>query len=88
MLKVFCDCCGKDAKLCAYDLRVNLLHNPVPTDHFGSFDEPKVTSDPRRMRFTLCSECYRRLGLPNIYQATEEKTVKFRDKPHAGEWPT
>lgn len=30
MLKMICDKCGADCDRIAYDVRVNVLHNPVP----------------------------------------------------------
>ena len=80
MLRIYCDCCGQDAMRCAYDVRVSLLHNPVPQDHFAIFSEPTISSDPKKMRFTLCEKCYREMGFPNIYEAEEENTLRFRLK--------
>lgn len=86
MLRIYCDCCGQDAGRCSFDVRVSLLHNPVPQDHFALFSDPTITSDPKRMRFTLCEKCYRAMGFPNIYEAEAENTLRFRlERPKAVE---
>lgn len=85
-MRIYCDCCGQDAGRCAFDVRVNLLHNPVPQDHFTIFSDPTISSDPKRMRFTLCEKCYRAMGFPNIYEAEAENRLKFRlERPKAVE---
>lgn len=78
MLKMICDCCGEDAKLCGYDVRVDLLHNPQPKGHFSTSIDPTITCDPKKMRFLLCEHCYRKMGFPNIYEANETKELTFR----------
>lgn len=78
MLKIFCDCCGEDAGNCAFDVRVNLLHNPIPKFHFDEFGEPKITDYNARVRFTLCERCYRQMGFPNLYKAIEDTKLTFR----------
>lgn len=78
MLKIICDCCGEDAGNCAFDVRVNVLHNPTPKYHFSVFSDPRITDDNARMRFCLCERCYRAMGFPNVYEAMADNKLTFR----------
>lgn len=80
MLKMMCDKCGKDSNLIAYDLLIRLLHNPSPVSITDKSD-PTITHDNSSMRIMLCQNCYRKLGLPNIYTALNDNKLEFRDKP-------
>ena len=79
MLKMICDKCGADCDRIAYDVRVNVLHNPVPVVMTDS-GEPKITCDNSRIRFLLCQNCYKQLGLPNIYKCVDKGEVVWRDE--------
>lgn len=79
MLKMMCDKCGNDSNLIAYDLLIRLLHNPSPVSITDKSD-PAITHDNSSMRIMLCQNCYRKLGLPNIYTALNDNKLEFRDK--------
>lgn len=72
MIKLICDRCGKECGLNAFDVRSNVIHNPVPTS-IRDVGEPKLSACDDHIRFMLCSDCYNELGLPNPY----EKELKF-----------
>lgn len=78
MIELICDKCGKNCDLNAYDIRVNVIHNPVPSS-FKDLGEPHLTDDKSRMRMLLCQDCYRELGLPNIYTVNRNNKIEFRD---------
>lgn len=77
MIKMICDKCGKDCDLIAYDIRIGVLHNPVPVS-LKDVGEPKITSDNSHIRMLLCQDCYKELGLPNIYATIRENKLTFR----------
>lgn len=76
MIKLICDRCKADCKLNAYDIRVNVLHNPVPS-HFRDLGEPHITDDKTRMRLILCQKCYSKLKFPNIYTVNRNNELSF-----------
>ena len=78
MVRVFCDKCGRDSDLVAYDILVRVIHNPVPHSIFDTSD-PKMTTDNDKMRMVLCQKCYSKLGFPNIYKVQRTKKLEFRD---------
>ena len=67
MIKMFCDICGKDCDLTAYDLTIYVLHNPCPVKK-QDVDKPQITSEDTHTRCVLCSECYEKTKLPNPYK--------------------
>lgn len=78
MIKVICDKCGKDCGLNAIDVSMGIIHNPCPT-HVLDVDNLKITNDYSRIRFILCQDCSKELGLPNIYETVKTKELKFRE---------
>ena len=78
MIQVLCDKCGKDCDLNAYEVRVSAIHNPSPR-HVLSVGDLKITDDNSKIRFCLCQDCYREIGLPNIYMCIDQKAVVWRD---------
>lgn len=80
MIKMICDKCGTDCELNAYDIRVNVLHNPVPF-RVNDIGEPHLTDDNTRYRFLLCQKCFRDMGFPNPYEVEREKALAFRCSP-------
>ncbi len=72
MVKLICDKCGKDCDLCAFDILISSLHNPVPHRR-NDFGLPQISFDDTRLRFVLCQDCYIAHGLPNIYTEAEKK---------------
>ena len=72
MVKLICDKCGKDCDLCAYDITIASLHNPVP-HHRSDIGLAQISCDNTRVRFVLCQECYAEHGLPNIYFEADKK---------------
>ena len=79
MIKLECDKCGADCGLIAFDIRVNVLHNPVPS-YVYDFGEPHLTDDTTRYRFVLCQKCFRQMGFPNPYMIEKGKPIQFRDR--------
>lgn len=79
MVKVFCDKCGKDCQLQAFDILIGKISDPAPTNIFDTSDL-KITCENDKIRFILCQDCYIKLGLPNIYTAKREKKLTFRDE--------
>ena len=77
MIRLICDKCGDDCDLNAYDIRVNVIHNPVPLSS-KDFGEPHLTDDNTRYRFLLCQKCFRDMGFPNPYVVAEGGLIKFR----------
>lgn len=79
MIILQCDRCKKDCELWALDITMQVIHNPTPIrgDEVG-FAE--ITHDRTVKRFFLCSDCVRKLGLPNIY----ENGLTFRDTAREG----
>ena len=78
MLQMICDKCGADCGLIAYDVLIRVLHNPSPVC-MGDTSEPKITCDNSSIRMLLCQDCYRKLGMPNIYTAIRKEKLTFRD---------
>lgn len=79
MIRLICDKCGKDCDLNALDIMIHNIHNPVPHS-LEDVGRPQLTSSGEHKRFLLCSDCYRALGLPNVY----EEGLVFRT-PHKKE---
>lgn len=79
MVRLFCDKCGKDCDLNAMDIRVGVIHNPVP-HHHQDLGEPHLTDDTTRCRFLLCQDCYREMGFPNPYTVKHKNKIIFRDE--------
>lgn len=79
MLKIICDKCGKDCGLIAYDLLVRILHNPEPVS-IKDTGAPHITSDNSSIRMTFCENCYKEMGMPNIYKTLKAESLKFKDK--------
>lgn len=79
MIKLECDKCGADCGLIAFDIRVNVIHNPVPV-YVRDLGEPHLTDDNTRYRFVLCQKCFRQMGFPNPYMIEKGKPIQFRDK--------
>lgn len=77
MVKIFCDKCKKDCGLNAYDIMVNVLHNPTPHS-VRDIEQPCITQDDIHIRFTLCLDCYEKMGLPNVY-SVERKGLIFEE---------
>lgn len=77
MVKIFCDKCKKDCGLNAYDIMVNVLHNPTP-HNISDIGQPCITQDNTHIRFTLCSDCYAKIGFPNVY-SVERKGLVFEE---------
>ena len=67
MIRLFCDCCKKDCDLCAVDIQVNNIHNPVPHSVMDT-GTPHISDSFERKRFMLCQDCYQKMGLPNLYE--------------------
>ena len=65
MIKMFCDECGKDCDLCAYDIMIGSLHNPVPV-RLSDRERAQITCDKETIRFVMCQDCYEKHNLPNI----------------------
>lgn len=83
MIKIICDKCGADCDRVAFDIRIGVLHNPTPM-YIRDLGEPKITDDNTRIRFTLCTKCYReKFHLPNIYMSSNH--VVWRDQEEEGE---
>lgn len=78
MVKIFCDRCRKDCKLNAYDITVNVLHNPTPHNMLD-VGQPCITDDNTHIRFILCQDCYEEIGFPNMY-SVERKGLIFERK--------
>jgi hypothetical protein len=83
MIKVYCDKCGTDCGLIAYDLTVGIINNPCPV-HLLDVGDLKITCDNTKIRMVICQNCYRSLGLPNVYKAAGEKKLTWRDTPKEG----
>ena len=79
MIRVICDKCGVDCAAVAYHVAVQPIHNPTPL-YCTDLGDLKITDDNTRIRFCLCQDCYRSLGLPNVYIAAEIHELRFRDK--------
>ncbi len=77
MLKVLCDKCGKDCDKTAFELRVGVIHNPIPLDYSDEGDM-RLTDTPDTIRFILCQDCYKAAGMPSVYKTTQEKKITFR----------
>ena len=84
MINLNCDKCGKDCGLNAYDIRVNIIHNPVPCN-LNDMGEPHLTDDNTRYRMLLCQDCFREMGFPNPYTVQRKKKIIFRDNKHEDE---
>lgn len=74
MIKLECDRCKKDADKNAYDITIQVIHNPTPST-CNDVGRVEITHDRTVKRFLLCSECMRKLGLPNPYA----DGITFRD---------
>lgn len=74
MMKIICDKCGQDCGLNAYDILIGVLHNPVPTS-IKDTGRPTATTDSTHIRFTLCQDCYKSLGLPNFCTHTNSDDI-------------
>ena len=83
MLKVICDRCGVDCARVAYEIRVSSIHNPTPV-YALDVGDLKITDEKKSYRFTLCQTCYRQMGFPNYYKATDGEALVFRDKDGEG----
>lgn len=80
MIRVICDCCGNDCNRVSFDIRVGILHNPVPM-YMSDLGEAHITDDNTRVRFVLCQKCYSdKFGLPNIYSCNRNKKIVWRNK--------
>lgn len=80
MLKVICDYCGEECDRNAFDIRVGILHNPVPM-YMNDSGEATITDDNTRIRFVLCQKCYReKFKLPNIYMCSEKNRIVWQDE--------
>ena len=85
MIRITCDYCGVDCDRVSYDVRIGILHNPVPM-YMSDFGEAHITDDNTRVRFTLCQKCYRdKFNLPNIYACSRKKKMVWRDEEVGGE---
>ena len=81
MIEVICDRCGKNCDNVAYDIQVNMIHDPIPR-RIRDVGQPCITDEPSvHMRFILCQDCERRLGFPNIY-SVDRKGLKFDEKDY------
>lgn len=77
MILIECDKCGKAADRNAYEIQVASIHNPTP-QYIGDIGNLRITDEPgSRIRFILCQECYRRIGLPNIYKCINKNRVDW-----------
>lgn len=79
MIQVICDKCGKDCDRVAYEIRVSSIHNPTPL-YALDVGDLKITDERKSYRFVLCQGCYRKMGFPNYYKATEGSALVFRDE--------
>lgn len=79
MIRVICDKCGVNCKRVAYHVEIQPIHNPTPI-YCTDPGDLKITDDNTRIRFCLCQDCYRKLGLPNVYIAAERDELRFRDQ--------
>ena len=80
MIKIICDYCGVDCDRVSYDVRIGVLHNPVPM-YMSDLGEAHITDDQARVRFTLCQKCYReQFKLPNIYTSICKKQLIWREE--------
>lgn len=77
MVKLFCDICGNDCGLNAYDLSVNTIHNPCPS-HTSDTGKPTITEDNTHARFLMCCDCYDKFELPNPYDI--ERSLEILQK--------
>jgi hypothetical protein len=75
MIRIECDKCKKDCDKFAYDITMQVIHNPTPCTP-TDVGRLEITHDRTTKRFLLCAECAKQLGLPNIYA----DGVKFRDE--------
>lgn len=66
MIKLICDKCGKDCDLIARDIQVCNIINPIPHD-VTDIGLPTISNSNERKRFLLCQNCYKKMGLPNLY---------------------
>lgn len=78
MVKIFCDKCGKDCDRVAYSVEVNSIHNPSPM-YISDTGTPHITDNNSHIIFILCQDCYRDIGLPNIYSSIRNKKICWRD---------
>lgn len=79
MIKVICDKCGTDCERVAFEIRVSSIHNPTPI-YANDVGDLKITDERKSYRFVLCQKCYRKMGFPNYYKATDGEPLVFRDK--------
>ena len=67
MIKLYCDRCGNDCGNIARDIIIYDITNPVPKTAEDD-EKPKLTSSNIHKRLLICSNCYRKTGLPNLYE--------------------
>ena len=78
MIKVECDKCGQSTSRCNFEIQVLPLINTTP-QYFDEAGDAKLTCEAdKRIRFVLCEDCYRNMGLPNVYYAHEKGALVFR----------
>lgn len=79
VIKIICDKCGCDCIRVGYHVDIQIIHNPTPI-FCTDLGDLKITDDHIRVRFCLCQDCYRSLGLPNIYIAERTHELRFREE--------
>lgn len=77
MIKLECDKCKKDCGLVAFDVLVRVLHNPEPVS-IKDTGNPQITCENTSLRMLLCQDCYKKLGLPNVYSSLNNNKIEFR----------
>jgi len=79
MLQVICDKCGNDCGPNAYCITVDVIHNPKPANIKDTYGKPSITDDTASIRFCVCQDCFRRLGMPNIYKVLRKGCITEED---------
>jgi len=79
MIQVICDKCGVNCQRVAYHIAIQPIHNPTPI-YCTDLGNLQITDENMHVRFCLCQDCYKSLGLPNVYIAAARRELKFRDK--------
>ena len=79
MIRVICDKCGVDCCRVAYHVAIQPIHNPTPI-YCTDLGNLQITDDNTQIRFCLCQDCYRSLGLPNVYIAADRHKLIFRNE--------
>ena len=78
MIKIICDKCGCECGLSAFVIRVWNIYNLIPA-YLNDTTDPKL-NDSEKIQLTLCQDCYKKIGIPDLHKAVNDRKLEWRNK--------